>query len=34
MFPTDDLPASTLLGMQSLYSETALFEYDGIAVVR
>jgi len=33
-FPTEDLPASTLLGIQSLYSETALFEYEGIAVVR
>ena len=32
-FPTDDLPASTLLGIQSLYSATALFEYEGIAVV-
>ncbi len=33
-FPTDDLPASTLLGIQSLYSTTALFEYEGIAVVQ
>jgi len=33
-FPTENLPASTLLGIQSLYSETALFEYEGIAVVR
>ena len=32
-FPTDDLPALTLLGIQSLYSATALFEYEGIAVV-
>ncbi len=29
-----DLPASTLLGIQSLYSTTALFEYEGIAVVQ
>ena len=34
MFPTDNLPASTLLGIQSLYSTTALFEYEGIAVVQ
>lgn len=33
-FPTDNLPASTLLGIQSFYSETALFEYEGIAVVQ
>jgi enamine deaminase RidA (YjgF/YER057c/UK114 family) len=33
-FPTENLPASTLLGIRSLYSETALFEYEGIAVVR
>ncbi|MDP6579552.1 MAG: RidA family protein [Vicinamibacterales bacterium] len=33
-FPTENLPASTLLGIQSLYSETALFEYEGIAVVQ
>ena len=33
-FPTEDLPASTLLGIQSLYSTTALFEYEGIAVVQ
>ncbi|MEE2613220.1 MAG: RidA family protein [Acidobacteriota bacterium] len=33
-FPTDDLPASTLLGIQSLYSTTARFEYEGIAVVQ
>jgi enamine deaminase RidA (YjgF/YER057c/UK114 family) len=33
-FPTENLPASTLLGIQSLYSDTALFEYEGIAVVR
>ena len=32
-YDTDDLPASTLLGIQSLYSTTALFEYEGIAVV-
>lgn len=33
-YPTENLPASTLLGIQSLFSETALFEYEGIAVVR
>jgi enamine deaminase RidA (YjgF/YER057c/UK114 family) len=33
-YPTDDPPASTLLGIQSLFSETAVFEYEGIAVVR
>ncbi len=33
-FPTENLPAATLLGIQSLYSETALFEYEGIAVVQ
>ena len=33
-FPTENPPASTLLGIQSLYSETALFEYEGIAVVQ
>ncbi len=33
-FPTENLPAATLLGIQSLYSATALFEYEGIAVVR
>ncbi len=33
-FPTENLPASTLLGIRSLYSNTALFEYEGIAVVR
>ncbi|MDA1093597.1 MAG: RidA family protein [Acidobacteria bacterium] len=32
-FPSENLPASTLLGIQSLFSETALFEYEGIAVV-
>jgi enamine deaminase RidA (YjgF/YER057c/UK114 family) len=33
-YPTERPPASTLLGIQSLFSETALFEYEGIAVVR
>jgi 2-iminobutanoate/2-iminopropanoate deaminase len=33
-YPTEHPPASTLLGIQSLFSETALFEYEGIAVVR
>ncbi|MDE0830921.1 MAG: Rid family hydrolase [Vicinamibacterales bacterium] len=33
-YPTEDPPASTLLGIQSLFSATALFEYEGIAVVR
>ena len=33
-FPTENLPASTLLGIRSLYAETALFEYEGIAVIR
>ena len=32
-FPADKLPASTLLGVQSLYSPEALLEIDGIAVV-
>ena len=33
-FPTNDPPAATLLGIQSLFSSTALFEYEGIAVVQ
>ena len=33
-FPAENPPAATLLGIQSLYSETALFEYEGIAVVQ
>ena len=33
-FPTEDLPAATLLGIQSLYTKTARFEYEGIAVVQ
>ncbi len=33
-YPTEDPPTSTLLGIQSLFSETALFEYEDIAVVR
>ena len=32
-FPADKLPASTLLGIQSLYSSEALLEIEGIAVV-
>ena len=32
-FPADALPASTLLGVQSLYSSEALLEIEGIAVV-
>ncbi len=32
-WPTDDPPAATLLGIHSLFSSTARFEYEGIAVV-
>lgn len=32
-YPTEDVPAATLLGIQSLFTETARFEYEGIAVV-
>ena len=32
-FPQENLPASTLLGVTSLFSETALIEIEGIAVV-
>ena len=33
-YPTENFPAATLLGIQSLFTETARFEYEGIAVVR
>ena len=33
-YPTEDFPAATLLGIQSLFTETARFEYEGIAVVQ
>jgi len=32
-FPTGNLLAATLLGIQSLYSDAALFEHEGIAVM-
>ncbi len=32
-FPDEDTPATTLIGIPSLYSETALIEVEGIAVV-
>tara|TARA_Y100000588_G_scaffold170507_1_gene184355 strand:- start:265 stop:1473 length:1209 start_codon:yes stop_codon:yes gene_type:complete len=34
LYPTEDFPAATLLGIQSLFTETAHFEYEGIAVVQ
>ena len=33
-FPMENVPAATLLGIQSLFIETARFEYEGIAVVQ
>ncbi len=32
-FPDEDTPATTLIGIPSLFSETALIEVEGIAVV-
>jgi hypothetical protein len=32
-FPADKLPASTLLGIQSLYSSEAGIEIEGVAVL-
>ena len=32
-WPTDNPPAATLLGIHSLFSSMARFEYEGIAVV-
>jgi enamine deaminase RidA (YjgF/YER057c/UK114 family) len=32
-FPTENLPAITLIGVESLYSSTALIEIEGVAVV-
>lgn len=34
VYLSENPPPATLLGIQSLYSETALFEYEGIAVVQ
>ena len=33
-FPAENLPATTLIGVESLYSDTALIEIEGVAVVR
>ena len=32
-FPDENLPATTLIGVESLYSDTALIEIEGVAVV-
>ncbi len=32
-FPAENLPATTLIGVESLYSDTALIEIEGVAVV-
>jgi len=32
-FPTENLPTTTLIGVESLYSSTALIEIEGVAVV-
>jgi enamine deaminase RidA (YjgF/YER057c/UK114 family) len=32
-FPAENLPATTLIGVASLYSDTALIEIEGMAVV-
>ena len=32
-FPGENLPATTLIGVESLYSDTALIEIEGVAVV-
>ena len=33
-FPDENLPATTLIGVESLYSDTALIEIEGVAVVQ